>query len=325
MRRREFLLGAVAASAVPAVAAPSHARPASAARAQAARRSSFARVKSWAIQYRHIDVFEVAASPHDLVVIDYRPDLLFGTEWPFSRRDVRLMQRKPDGGRRLVVAYLSVGEAEDYRWYWQRAWSRDPASRPAWIGKENPRWSGNFPVQFWEPGWQSILLGGPESYLDKILAAGFDGVYLDRCDVYQELEAGRKSADRDMVDLVARIGDYAHTRNPAFLVIMQNAEELTTRPALRAVLDGFAKEDLFFGLDHDGRRNTGEAVAYALAPIRALRQAGIKTLLVEYPLDAPSADEIRARAKAEGLTLLLADRRLAALAPLYPPPDQAAR
>ena len=36
-----------------------------------------------------------------------------------------MMQRKPDGSRRLVFGYLSVGEAEDYRWYWPRAWTDD--------------------------------------------------------------------------------------------------------------------------------------------------------------------------------------------------------
>ncbi len=285
----------------------------------AAERRAIARgIQSWAIQYRRINVFEVAASPFDLTVIDFRPDVLFGTEWPFQKSDVRLMQRKSDGSRRLLFGYLSVGEAEDYRWYWPRAWTNSPNQRPPWIGTENERWRGNYPVRFWNSAWQDILFGRTEAYLDRLIDAGFDGVYLDRVDVYQEFVNERPSAEADMVDLVSRLSAHAHRRNPRFLVTLQNAEELTVKPEIRAAIDVFAKEDLFFGVDHDGRRNSREAVEYSVRPMRALRRAGVKVLLIEYPRDEASAAEIRGRAAAEGFTLLLADRGLGALAPVYP-------
>ena len=282
-----------------------------------ARRAIIRDVKSWAVQYRRIDVFEVAASPYDMVVIDYRPDVLFGTEFPFSAADVKLMQRKPDGGRRLVIAYLSVGEAEDYRGYWQRGWTTDPSSRPPWIGTENPRWKGNFPVRFWAPEWKSILFGQPNAYLERIIAAGFDGVYLDRVDVYQEFTAENPSAERDMVALVSALSRQAHRLNPRFLVVLQNAEELTSKPVVRLAMDAFAKEDLFYGIEHNGQRNSAAAVATSAKPIRDLKRAGTKVLLLEYPRDAKAAAEIRARAKIEGFTLLLADRELVNLSPVF--------
>lgn len=283
------------------------------------RRSIVRDIKTWAIQYRRINVFEVAASPYDLVVIDYRPDVLYGTEFPFSREDVKLMQRKPDGSRRLVIAYLSVGEAEDYREYWKRAWTMTPSERPSWVSTENPRWRGNFPVRYWHGEWRSILFGSAGAYLDRIVAAGFDGVYLDRVDVYQEFAAENPKAESDMVTLLIKLSDYAHRLNPRFLMVLQNAEELTTQTVVRRAIDAFAKEDLFFGVEHDGRRNTPEAVAVSVKPIRALRRSGTKVLLIEYPRDAAAAAEMRLRAKAENFTLLLADRDLLALAPLFGP------
>ena len=66
------------------------------------------------------------------------------------------MQRRPDGRARLLLAYRSVGEAERYRPYWQQEWY-DPAAKPAWLGKENRRWAGNFAVQFWQPEWQKLI------------------------------------------------------------------------------------------------------------------------------------------------------------------------
>ena len=88
---------------------------------------------------------------------------------------------KATGGTRLVIAYMSIGEAEDYRYYWQTAWQ---AESPAWLAAENPVWAGNYKVRYWDRDWQSIIYGNDDSYLRKILAAGFDGVYLDIIDAF---------------------------------------------------------------------------------------------------------------------------------------------
>ena len=121
-------------------------------------------VKSWHYQLQSIDPHAIAKSSADMVVIDYS-----GEDGPFTRAQVNLMQRKPDGSRRLVLAYMSIGEAESYRWYWARR-------SPAWLGPENPQWRGNYGVRFWHSDWQAIIF----EYTDKILATGFDGVYLTR-------------------------------------------------------------------------------------------------------------------------------------------------
>ena len=43
-------------------------------------------------------------------------------------------------------------------------------------GCRNPDWAGNYKVRYWEQGWRDLILSGPESYLNRITAAGFDGV-----------------------------------------------------------------------------------------------------------------------------------------------------
>ena len=73
---------------------------------------------------------------------------------------------------------MSIGEAEDYRFYWREEWDD---SGPSWLDVENADWPGNYKVRFWDSGWQSIML----QYADRILAAGFDGVYLDIIDAYE--------------------------------------------------------------------------------------------------------------------------------------------
>ena len=53
---------------------------------------------------------------------------------------------------------------------------------------ENPEWEGNYKVKYWMDDWQAIIFGSSSSYLDKILAAGFDGVYLDIIEAFEHFE-----------------------------------------------------------------------------------------------------------------------------------------
>ena len=76
------------------------------------------------------------------------------------------------------------GEAADYRPYWQDAWN-DSDSRPKWIAKANPDWPGSYRVRYWTDEWKHILFGSENSYLDLIMAAGFDGAFLDVMDAWQ--------------------------------------------------------------------------------------------------------------------------------------------
>ena len=122
----------------------------------------------------------VAATGYDLLITD-----AFYGENTFTPADVAAMRVKANGGKRLVVAYLSIGEAEDYRYYWKDNWKKDP---PSWMAKENPEWEGNYKVKYWEQAWQDIIYGNGNSYLQKILDAGFDGVYLDIIDAFEYFE-----------------------------------------------------------------------------------------------------------------------------------------
>ena len=110
-----------------------------------------------------------------------RPGSTLATE----KEEVERLKHKANGGKRLVICYMSIGEAEDYRYYWQSEWKRD---KPAWLARENPEWRGNYKVRYWDPAWQEIICGAGDSYLNRILAAGFDGVYLDIIDAFEYFE-----------------------------------------------------------------------------------------------------------------------------------------
>ena len=119
----------------------------------------------------------VSQTNYDLVLIDY-----FFNEEEFTVSEITPLKTKLNGGKRLVISYMSIGEAEDYRYYWQSDWNRN---EPEWLDKENPNWKGNYKVWYWHTDWQAIIFGNDTSYLKKILDAGFDGVYLDIIDAFE--------------------------------------------------------------------------------------------------------------------------------------------
>ncbi|PKP02956.1 MAG: hypothetical protein CVU14_02580 [Bacteroidetes bacterium HGW-Bacteroidetes-9] len=112
----------------------------------------------------------------DLVLID-----LFYDGDEFTREEVNLLKTKPNGSQRLVIAYMSLGSAENYRYYWQTDWR---LNHPSWIKKKYEGYDDEYWVEFWEKEWQDIIYGSDSSYLNKIINAGFDGVYLDNVEAY---------------------------------------------------------------------------------------------------------------------------------------------
>ena len=122
----------------------------------------------------------VAQTSYDVVIMD-----LFHNEEQFTQADLDQIRVKSGGGERLLICYVSIGEAEDYRYYWDPLWD---TQKPSWLGNENPDWPGNYKVEYWDPEWQAIIFGNDDSYLQRIIDAGFDGAYLDIIDAFEYFE-----------------------------------------------------------------------------------------------------------------------------------------
>jgi cysteinyl-tRNA synthetase len=121
-------------------------------------------------------------APHDLLIID----AFYNDTELLTRAEVDSLKCKPGTTtRRLVVAYMSIGEAESYRWYWQPSWQ---PGNPAWLAGVNPDWPGNYKVRYWDTNWQAIICATNDSYLSRLVASGFDGAYLDIIDAFEYFE-----------------------------------------------------------------------------------------------------------------------------------------
>lgn len=312
----------------------------------AVRSEMLADLRSWGYQLQGLSITEAARSGHDLLVVD---ETLQGVGAARRSPALAALKRKPDGSRRIVLAYVSIGEAESYRSYWQPGWSRPAieaaatdrrsdvlslgatpavagpvvdggqktlpvrvptASAPAWLGRENLEWRGNYAVRFWDPGWQSLLSGSETATIDRLIAAGFDGVYLDRADVYTQWQTEKPDARAEMIGLVTRLSAYAKAKNPDFLIAMQNAEELLETRKMRRILDLVAKEDLYYGIAGNGVRNSDRDIAASLSYLKKAQTDGLPVLVVEYLEPGPNTEATRKSIEGHGFLAYFAPRAL---------------
>ncbi len=175
---------------------------------------------------------------------------------------------------KTILAYLSIGEAEDYRDYWQNDWQ---SKHPDFIAEENPEWPGNYKVKYWDPEWQRIVL----DRVRRIAELGYDGAYLDIIDAYEYWqERGVPDAAELMVEFVKKIAEEARQINPDFLIVPQNAPELYEFPEYRKIISGFGKEDTWY-VDNSPQdpAETNQALYYLDQAVRD----GKFVLAVDYP------------------------------------------
>ena len=122
----------------------------------------------------------ISETNYDVLIIDF-----FFDEEEYTTSEIEALKTKRNGGKRLVISYISIGEAEDYRYYWKNEWISNP---PVWLAGENPDWEGNYKVRYWHKEWQDIIYGSESSYIYKIIITGFDGAYLDIIDAFEYFE-----------------------------------------------------------------------------------------------------------------------------------------
>ncbi len=177
---------------------------------------------------------------------------------------------------KILLAYLSIGEAEEYRDYWKHDWK---TGNPSFIDQENPDWEGNYKVMYWYEQWQEITF----SRLDQIINSGYDGVYLDIIDVYRYFQdSGFDFARKEMIDLVIGISKKSKGINRDFLVIPQNSEELLIYKGYLAAIDGIGREDLCY---IDNLSQDTEELETALQYLKKAIDAGKLVLVISYPTE----------------------------------------
>ena len=269
---------------------------------------------------------KLAATHYDMLVVE--PGQNF-REWVTDTAAmVRVLRNKPDGTARVLLAYIDIGEAEDYRDYWQPDWVAPRNTRPGQPGfllAEDPDgWSGNYPVAFWDPAWKALWLGR-EGIVADLARLGFDGIYLDWVEAYDDdsvraaAHVAAVSPEAEMMEFVEQLGAAGRAVDGGFLVVAQNAIYLLDAAPRRyaAAIDALAVEDTWFhGLGdrdwtdpHGGdrrQRHDGEYTTPArLVQIAKYRRFGLPVFSVDYALKPANAALVYREAPRYGLVPLV--------------------
>ncbi|MQM27289.1 glycoside hydrolase [Glycomyces sp. NEAU-7082] len=229
--------------------------------------------ESWLYQltgYENDALDAVAAAPQPTVVIDLARD---GGEDYFTADEIAALH---DAGK-TVYAYFSMGSIETYRPEYGAVAGTDL------VLNQWGDWPDEYFVRYWDQRWWDLVM---QPRLDQALAAGFDGVYLDVTNAYEEIDLAlvpgetRETLARKMADLVIAADAYTADR---LAILPQNSPELIEQTGYLDAIDGIGIEDLWF-LDTD-IPCTEEWCAENLANTRAVRDAGKTVLAVDYAAD----------------------------------------
>lgn len=269
----------------------------------------WSQVRSWVCQltdYEDEKLRQIEEAQVDLAVIDLTRD---GASGYFEREEIAKVQKSG----KLVLAYFEIGAIEDFR----PEWATVPASLKA--GKVGG-WPNEQYVKYWDPRWWPVVQGR----VDRALAAGFDGAYLDLVTAYEEIPGtglAQEERARRMVDLLAKISAYAKSRKADFRIVPQNCPELYTwsywepapnRKYLDAI-DGIGLESVFY-LAHDKpadqkwcQENRDNALA--------IRQAGKLVLGLDYAKRPESIADAYRRQRELGFVPYVSVRELNTVVP----------
>ncbi|MEW5761170.1 MAG: endo alpha-1,4 polygalactosaminidase [Candidatus Thermoplasmatota archaeon] len=282
-------------------------------------------IKYWAYQIQNISepgaVDALANSHYDMLVLEpTRTDWSSDDKYFDTKAMVeRLKNTKASDGvhRKLIIAYIDIGEAENWRWYWK--WSKEwpegeprPDDWPDYILTHDPDgWKGNFPVAYWDNRWKDIVIYGKNqgisfdrdysSVIDEVMIDCFDGVYLDWVEGFEndivKSEAQKQGKDPavEMLKFIREIKEYAEKRVENFIVIQQNAAALCEeQPELFSVIDAISQEAIWYDGEAfddwnapDGYDipNNLSLVNYYLEYLDKYKTSGIPVFNCEYALN----------------------------------------
>lgn len=261
-------------------------------------------------------------SKFDLIVMDY--SFSGGEEDEFNKDTINNLKFNGPCPRKIILAYMNIGEAEKFRFYFENI------PRDILFEAPNADSSNSTKVMFWDTKWQKIIFGNKDngknkSYLDRIIDAGFDGVYLDIIDAYEfwgPKEIGgndkQRTAAKDMVDFVVKIAHYARNirGKKDFLVVPQNGlriidqssysfaenpetETNNQKKRYLSVINAIASENTFFFGTNDNN-NTLNKQNETIKLLNIFRDSSKTVFAIDYVQSAENVSAFYTMARSKG-------------------------
>lgn len=195
-----------------------------------------------------------------------------------------------DKAGRLCLAYISVGEAEDWRWFWP-----DVKDKP-WVLGANPDWPDSRLVDPRSEEWRRLVL---DVIAPRAMEAGFDGFLLDTVDTAETLLEADPDAFRGADEAMAELIRGLRAKYPRAVIVPNGGFDVVSKVA--DAVDAMMYEGTFstwreLGDGEYGYSEIDERDKEWLRPrLAKMRAAGLTILALEYvdPGDAAAAGRAR--------------------------------
>jgi cysteinyl-tRNA synthetase len=300
-------------------------------------------VKTFMCQLDDLDeegaVDRLAKTGYDMLIVEPTFNIK-GNE----KFDVKAMVKSLHDGKpgRIVLAYLNIGEAESNRTYWHDDWhlSTDPvtASRPGFLLAPDPDGdAASFLVRYWRANWKRIFTN-KNGMVNKIMDAGFDGVYLDWVDACDEdkvnnaADKDKTDPDKQMVEFVTAIRKVVQEAKPDGVVVAQNAPFLIdSQPKYASAVDGVCFENTWFSGKDDADWDSPTAgdipnndanedsTGGLIREYQKYRQAGLPVFTIDYCVNPQNAARVYRESAAAGFVPLVTRSSEDDITPTPPP------
>ncbi|MCG8605256.1 endo alpha-1,4 polygalactosaminidase [bacterium] len=176
----------------------------------------------------------------------------------------------------VLIGYVSLGEVGDYRWFWP-----EMQNKP-WVLDKNPNWN-SYMIDVRAGEWHELLI---QKIIPKVLADGFDGIFLDTIDTAEYLEKyhpkikypGTQAAMTTLIKSIRRRFPNTYLiANRGFSILEEIAD----------VIDGVVAESVFTTVDlqNEGRTrflNESEYAANLDRLLRIKKRSNITVFTLDY-------------------------------------------
>jgi polysaccharide biosynthesis protein PelA len=184
----------------------------------------------------------------------------------------------------LPVAYLNIGEAEEYRWYYSDV-------KPEWLLGKNPNWDRHFYIDVNHPDWQKLVL---DKILPKIFRTAYAGVFLDMIDIASpELYPATRGG---VIKLISRI----RAAYPDKIILMNNGVFLSG--SVSDLIDGICVESVFASYDFSTKkyflRTQAEYEPRARELEELQKHLNTRIFVIDYAVQGDTAAQSLVRTKA---------------------------
>ncbi len=295
-------------------------------------------IDTWMYQIQHLDnnaaVDLLADTDYDMLVVEPGdtfkpdpddPDFSYDTDYIVSQ-----LSQKTAGDPRILLAYIDIGEAEDYRTYWQDSWVAPEGTNPGdpefLVTVDPDGWEGNYPVAFWQQEWKDFWLGA-DGIVANLAGRGFHGVYMDWVEAYDDeyinafAEGEGIDPSEEMMTFIEEIGEAGRAIYPDFLVVSQNAPYLLDADPTRyaTIIDAIATEDTWFYGEGDAewddltagdlsggiRHEDDYSTASRITQSKRYLDLDIPVFTVDYCISEDNADQVYQDARSNGFIPLV--------------------